>query len=164
MRKPIDANLVKRLHAEGQSYGAIAKQLGASKSTIARLVRGVPEEVRRDNAVRAAEWNRANLERRREISRDSARRYRARIRAQVLEAYGGKCACCGDENEVFLTIDHINGDGAEHRRALGGRTRANRVYLWLIDHGFPQEGFRILCRNCQEAYYRLGTCPHQAVV
>src|SRR5689334_23309544 len=38
----------------------------------------------------------------------------ARLRAEVIAAYGGKCACCGETEQKFLTIDHEEGTGAEH--------------------------------------------------
>jgi len=42
---------------------------------------------------------------------------------KVFEHYAGKnpaCAVCGYNDPRALSIDHMNGDGAEHRRALGG--------------------------------------------
>ncbi|HUT00427.1 MAG TPA: hypothetical protein VMY59_08935 [Candidatus Thermoplasmatota archaeon] len=46
-----------------------------------------------------------------------------------------------------LSIDHVNGNGANHRREI--KVSGNRFYLWLIQHGFP-EGYRVLCYNCQQ--------------
>jgi hypothetical protein len=56
---------------------------------------------------------------------------------------------------VFLTIDHIDGGGSQHRREVGGR-----IARWLIAQGLP-DGFQTLCHNCNYAKYRLGVCPHQ---
>ena len=41
-------------------------------------------------------------------------------RLQVLSHYSPslKCQCCGENHYEFLTIDHINGDGAKHRREI----------------------------------------------
>lgn len=88
---------------------------------------------------------------------------RVRIRRAILAAYGNICACCGETEETFLTLDHINNDGAEYRRtALGKRTRAGYwQYQWVIKHGFPA-GFQILCMNCQQGKrMNNGVCPHQ---
>lgn len=92
-------------------------------------------------------------------------RERARaLRLEVLSRYGGSCACCGEEREPFLSIDHINGDGAEHRRAICGdwsKGSGSRVYRWLKANGFPADGFRVLCHNCNMARAMRGECPHE---
>lgn len=67
-------------------------------------------------------------------------------RAAVLSHYGSSCACCRSTER--LTIDHMSGDGAEHRRALFGKdAESYRMYRWLIDHDFPS-GFQTLCQPC----------------
>ena len=53
-------------------------------------------------------------------------------RRTVFEHYGLECACCGESTYEFLEIDHINGDGASHRRAIG----VSVIYRWLIRHEF----------------------------
>lgn len=77
----------------------------------------------------------------------------------VYERYGSKCSCCGETEEAFLTIDHVNNDGAAHRKtfASGG---GYCIYSWLVENNFP-EGFQILCWNCQWGKNKHGTCPHQ---
>jgi hypothetical protein len=82
---------------------------------------------------------------------------RKRLREGILEAYGNKCACCGEKQQEFLAIDHINNDGAEHRRSIGG---GGMMYRWLKKHGYP-EGFQILCQNCNWGKRLYGICPHQ---
>jgi hypothetical protein len=58
-------------------------------------------------------------------------------------------------------MDHINNDGAQHRRPSGGRMKAEKLWKWLIDNNFP-EGFQILCWNCNCGKHRNGgVCPHQ---
>lgn len=79
------------------------------------------------------------------------------MRHQVLEHYGGKCACCGETEPIFLCIDHINGDGAEHRRK---ESLATNIYRWLVKYNFP-DGFQVLCWNCNAAKFYQGVCPHQ---
>jgi hypothetical protein len=67
----------------------------------------------------------------------------------VLSRYGqeGKCVCvkCGFTNISALSIDHINGNGTEHRKEVG---RGEAFYSWLIKNNFP-EGYQTLCMNCQ---------------
>lgn len=85
------------------------------------------------------------------------RRVDARIKQEVFAAYGGfVCNCCGETEECFLSIDHINNDGAEHRRRIGN----GNCYRWLRDNGFPP-GFQVLCMNCQWGKKLRGACPHQ---
>lgn len=106
------------------------------------------------------EWRRANRARIAETSKT----WRKSVRSEVLEAYGGKCACCGEARNEFLAIDHVNGDGADHREMVtNGRTRHEGgavVYSWLKRNGYP-EGFRVLCHNCNCARGYYGYCPHE---
>ena len=93
-----------------------------------------------------------------ELCRANTRKHNRRIRHQCIEAYGGwRCACCGETAPEFLQIDHINNDGAEHRREIGG---GNATFWWLIKNGFP-EGFQVLCANCNYAKAHYGICPHK---
>ena len=79
------------------------------------------------------------------------------FREAVLDHYGRRCACCGETQVVFLTVDHVNNDGAEHRKTV----HASAIYRWLLRSGFPP-GFQILCFNCNCGKQRNGgTCPHQ---
>ena len=59
----------------------------------------------------------------------------------VMNHYGGKCAFCGNTNVNHLCIDHINNDGAEHRKTIG-----RQICRWLIKNNFP-DGFQVLCYN-----------------
>lgn len=86
--------------------------------------------------------------------------YNRKVRAQVLEAYGGRCMCCGEDTPEFLGIDHVNNDGESHRRELKGYGRS--IYQWLKREGYPQDGrFQLLCHNCNMAKGCYGACPHQ---
>jgi hypothetical protein len=84
----------------------------------------------------------------------------------VFNAYGGpKCACCGETIFKFLTIDHINNDGAEHRRSLKNdkskSSSGQRIYCWLKKNNFPP-GFQVLCFNCNcGKSLNNGICPHK---
>src|SRR5215813_7795013 len=74
-----------------------------------------------------------------------ARERTRQLREELVAAYGGCCACCGVEGWQFLTVDHIESDGTDHRAALKGAGSA--VYRWLRTRGYPKEGFQILCWN-----------------
>lgn len=75
---------------------------------------------------------------------------------QVFDHYGRKCACCGETEQVFLTLDHINGGGTKARTQAKGE----RFYLEIVRNGFIAE-LQTLCWNCNWAKHRLGRCPHQ---
>lgn len=82
----------------------------------------------------------------------------AALRMEVLQHYGGQCACCGETEPRFLGIDHINGGGSAHRKTIG--LSGKSIYYWLKNNGFPA-GFQVLCHNCNSAKGRYGICPHQ---
>lgn len=67
-----------------------------------------------------------------------------------------KCYCCGYTGLPFLTVDHINGDGAEHRKQIG----EGNFDSWAITNNYPF-GFRIACFNCNRATGTAGICPHK---
>lgn len=109
---------------------------------------------------KSIEWAKSNPEK----VKAQGQAYRDKKRAEVLAAYGGKCACCGEDGEPFLTIDHVNGNGAEHRRQLNNgkwRTVSSDIfYGWLRRNNYP-EGFQVLCYNCNCAKRTEKVCPHQ---
>lgn len=83
-----------------------------------------------------------------------------KIRLEALRAYGGEnpiCVCCGEVELKFLCFDHINNNGAEHRRTIG---RSTSIYHWLRKNKYPP-GFQILCYNCNNAKQYHQICPHQ---
>lgn len=101
---------------------------------------------------------------------ERTKKWKKELAIEVLTHYSNgtmKCACkkcyysdhdCPIE---FLTLDHINNDGAEQRKQLfGGRQGGARFYYWLKKNNFP-EGFQVLCWNCNCGKIRNnGVCPH----
>lgn len=79
----------------------------------------------------------------RERLNELSRRNHAKLRADVLSGYDGKCADCGEMRAAFLTLDHVYNDGAQHRKGLEG----GGVYRWARRHKFPPS-LQILCWNC----------------
>jgi hypothetical protein len=67
-----------------------------------------------------------------------------RQRLKCIAEYGSKCTCCGEDNWAFLEFDHINNDGAEHRKITKNMPR------WLIENNFPST-IQLLCSNCNKA-------------
>ena len=83
---------------------------------------------------------------------------RAQRRLEVLIHYGGKqpsCRCCKERQVEFLTIDHINGGGYQHKKKHG----IGSIYLWLRVNNYPK-GYRVLCFNCNLSRAIYGECPH----
>ena len=80
------------------------------------------------------------------------------LRREFVEAYGGRCACCGESEMAFLCLDHIGGGGAKDRATTGGKNVG--VVRRLRREGWPKVGYRILCANCNTATSRGRTCPH----
>ena len=110
-------------------------------------------------------WRAANPERRRkyvrtwlEKNREKLKHKFARLKREIIDAYGGKCVCCGEQAYEFLTIDHINGRPPRRER---GKTRGNHMYADLKKAGFPKDEFRLLCMNCNFSRGMYGYCPHQ---
>lgn len=89
---------------------------------------------------------------------------RDEIRSDVYFHYGNKCSCCGETNSLFLTLDHVNNDGANHRRTLYGETQKaswSSFYKWIIENDYPKS-IQLLCANCNLGKARNnGICPHQ---
>jgi hypothetical protein len=96
---------------------------------------------------------------RKELIREQQRIYDLSCKQKVIEAYGGKCACCGESIIEFLTIDHINNNGAEDRKNNGNKT-GGKLYRWLIKNNFPQGEYQVLCFNCNCSKGFFGYCPH----
>lgn len=81
-----------------------------------------------------------------------------RRRSALLQELGGSCVCCGETQYEFLQFDHLNNDGAQHRRMLN---RSNLATSDIRKYGL--ENFQVLCANCNNTKTRVGGCPHQLV-
>lgn len=93
--------------------------------------------------------------------KDQQKGYRQSLRVEIIREYGGQCVCpgCPETLQEFLTIDHIDGNGAAHRR-IDGKT-GWQFYKWLKDNEYPKDNFQLLCMNCNWAKHAYGICPHQ---
>lgn len=131
------------------------------------------------NKAYSKEWKIKNRERFKEIQKRSL--YKTRLK--VLQHYSGKevpdCKCCGETIFEFLQIDHINGNGADHRREIGmaqgdinqvakqkekGKISlgGNGFIYWIIRNNYPK-GFQILCANCNAGKRTSRYCPHEVI-
>lgn len=92
--------------------------------------------------------------------------WREQLRRETFAAYGGACACCGESEPKFLTLDHIHNDGAKARREIASSSGRPRGGVWeyhkLRQAGFPQGRHRVLCWNCNCGRSKNGgVCPHE---
>lgn len=84
--------------------------------------------------------------------REYQRNISAELKKTVLTHYGDcKCSRCGINDIDVLTLDHIDNDGAEHRRSISKSNKRNvgstTIYRWIVKNGFPPE-YDVLCFNC----------------
>ena len=91
---------------------------------------------------------------------NKAREYRLKIKLEVMSHYCNSspmCQHCGFTDIRALCIDHVNGDGAKHRRMLTSNKLETKprdgggfnTYLWLRRNHYP-EGYQVLCFNCNQ--------------
>lgn len=80
------------------------------------------------------------------------------LREKFLIMYGNECVCCGEKEEAFLSLDHVNNDGSKHRKDVGNYG----VYYDAIKI-YDTSRFQILCYNCNFAKQTRGKCPHSIV-
>lgn len=87
---------------------------------------------------------------------------RDKRKLKIFEAYGGAaCACCGESEIAFLSMDHVDNNGCAVRRS-GLYVSGSPFYQWLIKNHFPP-GFQVLCMNCQFGKKcNKGICPHKS--
>ena len=98
-------------------------------------------------------WNK------REFKQKQAKGYRDKIKDEFFLEYGNKCACCGEVERAFLTLEHINRDGKLHRDTVGHTVTSQ--LRDLKKRGWPKGDYEILCFNCNRATWEQGICPHR---
>lgn len=93
-------------------------------------------------------------------------RRRTLIKEAAINIYSNGEACCSWCKQAdidMLCLDHINDDGATHRKKLGNNKYW--MYEWLMKHDYP-DGLQVLCFNCNrkkqvEAYRRVTNDRYQ---
>lgn len=117
-----------------------------------KIIRKASYDSDPQKAIRKTQaWKAKNPERANRYLREN----RIKKRKAVIAGYGGKCTCCGEDNEVFLTLEHVNGGGNAHRKNGGSL----KTYMAAIKEGFPDK-YTILCMNCNFAKRFGKVCPH----
>jgi hypothetical protein len=134
------------------------------RAKLGREVHYVTPECKPCYMVRTKAYYQANKASLRPKENAYNREKRALVKDAVFVAYGGYvCACCGETEKAFLTLDHIDNDGAANRRKIAGKRHAAGywTYDWIVKNDYPV-GFQILCMNCNFGKrMNKGVCPHQ---
>jgi hypothetical protein len=93
--------------------------------------------------------------------REKDKRLGLKLKEECFRHYGSKCSCCGETIVQFLTIEHENGNGNNHRKSLFKHNVGGvHMYRWLKRNQFPR-GYTILCMNCNWAKRYGDICPHK---
>lgn len=87
---------------------------------------------------------------RRDTRNNLAKERVRRIVSGVLDILGRHCTGCGETEEEFLTVDHVNNDRQSERRPNSLVWKAD-----IISGVKDLSDYRVLCRNCNEARQRL---------
>jgi len=98
--------------------------------------------------------------------KEKKHQYRLRLKSKVIEKYGGKCACCGETQLLFLSMDHKNNDGAIEMIKTYWRRRSLSLdwYRKLIRDPLRND-LQVLCFNCNMGkQMNCGTCPHKKII
>lgn len=123
-----------------------------------RMKRGIDTICKLCNLGKTIEWKKIqDPVKEKERHRKVSARWVEDLKFEVLSHYG-VCYCCGESRIEFLTIDHINGDGAVHRKEIN--MIGYRFYVWLRNNNYPEE-FRTACANCNMATRFNKVCPHK---
>lgn len=101
-----------------------------------------------------AKLNRDWIARNREQYNRAKSAYRFNLKREIIALYSNgsmACAECGYDADIdALTLDHIENNGAEHRRELGcgSRGRAGTTMYERIKALGKLDGLQVLCANC----------------
>lgn len=92
--------------------------------------------------------------------------YRRRRRRKIVELLGNQCACCGEKEYRFLTIDHINGLPEDHKEPKNRNGRKSGITKYMLremkaDLNKFKNDYQILCANCHMATKDGLPCPHK---
>jgi hypothetical protein len=110
-----------------------------------------------NNAPGYAERNPAGV-RRNQCITCLSRWYTSGRKLAFLKAFDFKCSCCGERNPYFLTLDHVNNDGGDHRRSLS----TVRILSLARREKYDRTKWDCLCMNCNFAKGHYGECPHKS--
>jgi hypothetical protein len=91
-----------------------------------------------------------------------AKQRRAKLKEELFAVYGSICACCGETEKRFLTLEHKNGSDLSESNFNRKRTiGVEKVWKEAINAKDPTR-YEILCYNCNIGKKNnKGICPHK---
>lgn len=104
-------------------------------------------------------WQKRNPEKLKLTMHNAALKTKREVMGKYSEG-DPKCACCGETEIKFLTIDHIKGGGMAERKKLNNKGGYN-FYRYLRKKNYP-DGYQVLCFNCNMSKGAYGECPHRS--
>jgi hypothetical protein len=91
------------------------------------------------------------------IDKIYTKNFHKKVNNRFFELYGNKCACCGEMNRLFLTLDHINDNGREELKTLGNQQIRQKAIK-----DYRPDIYQVLCYNCNCGRAKNGgICPHK---
>lgn len=102
----------------------------------------------------------------RELCLERQKKWRDRLREEVLLLVGGKnykCENCGCDDKRLLEINHINGGG---NKELQKGKKSMRFYLSIARKQRKTNDLNILCKVCNALYYlekKYGKTKHKII-
>jgi hypothetical protein len=121
------------------------------------------ECLRKIGVKRSANYRKVNYTEYRRKGREASTKYYSKIKKILFAGYGDRCACCGEIEPKFLSIDHVNNDGYKergHRHKLNSDSYGINLYKKIIGLNFPSQ-YQLLCMNCNFGKrMNNGVCPH----
>ena len=117
-------------------------------------------EIREKQIFNSKEFYKKNKERIKRNMRINGKKKYKMLKEEFFKIYGKTCSCCGEDNILFLTLDHINGDGGKERKIYD--TRA--IYKNAVKEK-DRTKYQTLCFNCNQGkYINGGICPHKKLL
>ena len=86
------------------------------------------------------------------------------LRNKITKRLDSVCKCCGENEPLFLQIDHIKGGGNKERKKF---IDSLKYYEYLLTRPDLKKKYQLLCANCNMGRYynggahKNGVCPHQ---
>jgi len=111
------------------------------------------KEYRKERKDHYARLNAAWIKNNKDKYNAAKARYRIKLKREVMALYALPVACqfCGFAQLDGLVLDHINNDGAAHRKAENlssrGAGSGTRIYEFIRKNG-KIDGLQVLCANC----------------
>lgn len=100
-------------------------------------------------------WNKEWIQNNRDRYRVAKYRYRLKVKMRAMALYADpvRCQHCGFDKIDALCLDHVENNGAAHRKEINVKhrgcspTAGTRIYEYIQKNG-KVEGLQVLCANC----------------